>query len=184
MDCRKALLLFFLALPLALAQNPPTIYSPYPGTTGSTNPTWPATFGASLTDSDGDIATVTTYKIMKVSKVPAGVILVCEAPSTSNWDCTQPPEYPKYLSCTKGEFWTTTADGKFTDEWTMGKDSFTPIGCGFDITDVWYWREYDGTTSFTKPLGTLTGFVHNVNVKINGVVAPPDAMQSGTVIPK
>jgi hypothetical protein len=130
---------------------------------------------------DGCSSTVVrlvTYQVTNYSGTPAGAVPVCETPTLTNWSCNQAQGPTSVQVCT-GSPYTTNPDGTFTDGWSLASDVYTPIGCGFDIVDKWF---YAPSPTVQKPIGTLTGYVHTDAVSINGVVNPPNTLPVGTVI--
>jgi len=117
---------------------------------------------------------VVSYQIIKFSLNPVFVIPIGEAPSVSGWNCNQTFPGTIYTHCSDGV--DTDTNGMFPDQWSMESDAYTPVGCGYDITDHWQW------CTAPKTFGTLTGYTHTDAIKINGVVNPPDQFAVGTVI--
>jgi hypothetical protein len=109
-----------------------------------------------------------TYQVMLDDTHNAGRIAICEAVTDTNWSCNQTQPTPSIISC-NGMPGATDANGEFTDSWAMYSDSFTPTGCGWDTVDAWkIFHDVWSAVTF----GTLTGYLHNDAIKINGVVSP------------
>ena len=118
-----------------------------------------------------------TYQAMIDSTHNAGYLAICEGVTDTNWSCSQAQPTPSITSCS-GTPGGTDANGKFSDAWSLYSDSYTPAGCGWDTVDTWKSRHIDGST---VPVGTLTGYLHNDAIKINGSVSPAH-MPAGTKI--
>lgn len=121
-----------------------------------------------------------TYQIQNFDGSNAGATSICETPSFSNWNCQQ-TEGHTYGGCpgtAQPHTYVTPSSGVFSDDWSMASDSYTPAGCGFNVTDYWNWASH----SPVQDLGKLTGYVHTDKVSINGVVSP-NKLPTNTVIP-
>jgi hypothetical protein len=116
------------------------------------------------------VARYTTYGVKYSDNTSVGVIPICESPTVSTSTCT-PQRGLSYNKCGSDNA-STDETGSFTDEWTVGTDSVTPAGCGFNVTDHWQWYQ-SATQQIT--FGTLTGFVHTNSIKINGYTVPPQS---------
>jgi hypothetical protein len=117
-----------------------------------------------------------TYQIQNFSGTLANATWIGESPVDTGWGCTQAFPGSHFSACSAN--YVTNAGGTFTDEWSISSDGFTPVGCGFNVTDPWQWCKH----SPAQTLGTLTGYIHNDHIKINGVISPA-AMAPGTVVP-
>jgi hypothetical protein len=117
------------------------------------------------------------YQIVNFSGITAGETNLCETPSLTAWSCTQNPPGVSFQGCPS--LYYTPSDGILTDEWTIGSGSYSPVGCGYTITDTWNW----GFTSPPTPLGLLTGHIYTNAIQINGVTSPAQ-MPPGTVVPQ
>jgi hypothetical protein len=134
-----------------------------------------------LINCDGCSTTVerdVIYQVTNFSGTPAGAIPVCEAPILTNWSCNQAPSPTRFQACS-GPPYITNPDGTFNDGWSLASDVWTPIGCGNDIVDTWF---YAPSPSIQKPIGTLNGYVHTNAISINGVVNPPNSLPIGTIV--
>ena len=122
----------------------------------------------------------TVYQVKRQNDSNAGIIPICEAPQNSGWSCSGGMPTPATTSCLEYPG-STQSNGRFEDHWYLGP-GHTPSGCGYDTTDPWFWDP----TSGTSLLGTLSGFIHNDAIRINGVTCsgPNCGMAEGTVIPK
>lgn len=118
-----------------------------------------------------------SYQVQNFSGSNAGASTFCELPSLTNWNCNQGPPTISAKTCPNGGF--DSLDGTFDDTWTLVTDNWTPIGCGADMVDPWYWAY----TSPTTPIGTPSGYVHTDVIQIDGVQSP-NKLPNGTVIPK
>jgi hypothetical protein len=118
-----------------------------------------------------------TYQINNFSGTPAQNIWIGEVVSTNGWSCTQQQPATTTTPCSAND---TKANGLFTDSWYMGSDSYTPVGCGFNVSyDNWQWCAHTPA----QTLGSLQGYIHTNAVSENGVVSPPNSFPTGTVIP-
>jgi hypothetical protein len=119
-----------------------------------------------------------TLKVMKNDNTNAGQIAICETVTNSSWSCTQSQPTPDTIACT-GYPASTAADGTFTDNWSLNSDSYIPVGCGFDGTNVlWQHPQISGPP---MPIGTLKGYIHTDHISINGVVSP-DKLPANTKV--
>jgi hypothetical protein len=118
-----------------------------------------------------------TYQINNFSGSPAQNVWIGEVVNTSGWSCTQSNPGLTTTLCSQNDV---KSDGIFTDSWYLSSDSFTPVGCGFNVnSDHWQWCAH----SSAQTLGTLQGYVHTNAVSENGVVNPPNTFPVGTVVP-
>jgi hypothetical protein len=118
-----------------------------------------------------------SYQVQNFSGSNAGASTFCELPSDTNWNCNQSQPTISGNTCPNGGY--NSLDGTFEDTWTLVTDNWTPIGCGADTVDPWYWAY----TSPTAPIGTPSGYVHTDVIQIDGVQTP-NKLPNGTVIPK
>lgn len=117
-----------------------------------------------------------TYQINNFSGTPSQNVWIGEVVSDSGWSCTQKNPGVSTTQCSANDI---KSNGVFTDSWTMGLDTYTPVGCGQNVLyDNWQWCAH----SPAQILGALQGYVHTNQIEINGVVSP-NKMPTGTVIP-
>jgi Bacterial Ig-like domain (group 2) len=124
-----------------------------------------------------------TYQVQNVDSTPAASIPIAENISLTGWNCNQADPGDTTAHC-NAQFHT-SSNGILTDEWSM-YTGYTPAGCGKNITDHWQWC---GPTGSNPPapnpgitFGTLSGWVHTVDSRINGYTNPPTPMPGGFVI--
>jgi hypothetical protein len=129
-----------------------------------------------------------TYQIKNFSGTNAGTTNICEQPAITGYSCTinngtSADWCPGTGSQTQSPT-TSESNGQFTDEWSMASDGYTPVGCGFNITDPWSWLTPSSTI---KELGKASGYVHTNAVEIDNVtstLANKATIPTGTVMPK
>jgi hypothetical protein len=138
--------------------------------------TYPAGTGLGICPG-ANVCRYVNYQIKNFSGITAGTTNVCEAPVLTGWSCTQAQPTPNFAGCPSLAY--SGSNGQFTDEWSLGSASYTPSGCGFNISDTWKW----GYPSPPTPLGLLTGYIHTNAIQINGVTSPA-SMTNGTIIPQ
>jgi len=120
-----------------------------------------------------------TYQIFNYSGSDPGAVTICETPSFSGWSCTQSQPRITAAWCSNPSDWSDAYGGVFTDQWSLGSGSYTPSGCGYSLTDPWYWV-------FTTPntlMGVPAGFLHTNAIENDGVTTPSQ-LTSGTIMPK
>jgi hypothetical protein len=106
---------------------------------------------------------------------------ICEAPTHTNWSCTQNLPTPTINACGSNPSFT-DSNGQFTDNWSLNRSTYTPTGCGCDTVDTWYLQ---ASPANNIPMGVLSGYIHNDAIKINGLECsgPNRGMKAGTTIP-
>ena len=118
-----------------------------------------------------------TYQINNFSGTPAQNVWIGEVVSTNGWSCTQSNPGLTTTPCSQNDI---KSNGIFTDSWYLNSDSYTPVGCGFNVaSDNWQWCAH----SPAQTLGVLQGYVHTNAISENGVVSPPNSFPPNTVIP-
>lgn len=115
-----------------------------------------------------------TYQVKNFSGSNAGTTSIGENVVTSGWNCTQASGGTNTSPCSKGG--STNSAGQFADQWDLGSDVYTPIGCGENVDDHWLWCKNN------QSIGHLSGYCHTNAVQINGVVSPPNSFTPGTII--
>jgi hypothetical protein len=117
---------------------------------------------------------IVKYQVIKFGGSPVFVIPIGEAFTKSGWNCSDPE--PGFISTPCSSGGDTLTDGTFLDEWTVGSDGHTPVGCGWNALDHWQW------CAAPKTIGTLNGYIHTNACSINGVVNPPNQFPQGQPI--
>ena len=129
--------------------------------------------------SGSDIERVVYYQAVKFSgSNETSPATFCETPTVSGWNCTQGQPTVAADFCPSNGW--DSLDGAFADSWSLGPYTYTPSGCGLNITDHWYWAY----TSTNTLIGSPAGFLHTNAIKIDGVTTPPNQLSSGTILPK
>lgn len=117
------------------------------------------------------------YQVKRFSGSNAGAATFCEAPVLTGGQACSPAATPITNTCSGNPV--NSLDGTFTDSWGFGSDNFSPVGCGPNVTDPWFWAY---TTKMT-PIGTPAGFLHTNIIEIDNVKTP-NGLQAGTQVPK
>jgi hypothetical protein len=124
-----------------------------------------------------------TYQVQNVDNTPAANIWIAESISLTGWNCNQSDPGNSTAQCNAQQ--STDSAGMLTDEWGM-YTGYTPSGCGKNIIDHWQWCAPAGSNPAApnpgKTFGTLSGYIHTSDSKINGYANPPTPMPGGLVI--
>jgi len=128
----------------------------------------------------GSVERDPTYEVKTYAGNLESDITIGESPTLSSYTCTEPSESSSISTeVTCGDGGVQTIDGMFEDEWTLGSP-VSPDGCGFDIVDHYQWCALTPNKTF----GTVSGYVDQTEIDINGYVTPPSSnkMPDGMVI--
>ena len=167
----------------------------------------------------------TQYKVISSDGSPAANIPIGEimGPLT-DYNCSQATSGSKINSCTLAKGTTTgsgvtgiksdgmgatDANGEFVDAWTVGSDTYTPVGCGAHRVDQWQLCglaqvtddaefQQDSQVNWGLTFAGLSGFIHTneTSFTVNGmsyelpgtgICGPdyytcPDRIPAGTII--
>jgi len=132
------------------------------------------------TDNPNAQSRFVTYQVQNVDSTPAASIPIAEDISFSGYNCDQPDPGHDTTHCDGTHH--TGSDGMLTDEWGM-YTGYTRAGCGVSITDHWQWCGPDSPAPNPGiTFGTVRGWVHTADVRINGYTNPPTPMPHNFVI--
>ena len=127
------------------------------------------------------IQRVMIYQVINFSLSNAGPSTFCEQPNIQP-SATGPAcsgGTPHIIANVCGIRNLDSIDGQIPDTWTLSSDNVSPVGCGMDVTDPWYW-------AYTSPrtlLGIPSGYVHTNSIEIDNVVSP-QKLRANTIMPK
>jgi hypothetical protein len=128
------------------------------------------------------VARFVTYQVYNLSGSTVSNLPICENIQLSNWTCSQSQPTATVNTCFVNNG-ITSAGGSFTDGWSLGSDSWTPVGCGFgSIHDTWQYPYQQFSPTIIAPFGTLNGSQFTNSTTINGCTTPGSCSLVGTTI--